>query len=155
MMRGTYGVALALTLVAMEPATGDESMHGHHGAQVASPHEAPIRITINPEARVSVAMAGDLPPPANCGTTIALCVKIINQGFVTAPLEARWAGDAPAGATLAFHVDALKGTPQELHNLNITLSRPGLTDLAIAFKTHGDPPDIGGRDRIHFLMRCT
>jgi hypothetical protein len=29
-----------------------------------------------------------------------------------------------------------------------------VTDLTIAFKAHNEVPDLGGRDRVHFLMRC-
>lgn len=154
-MYAAYGIALALSLAAANLTSGEESVHQLHGARVAPQDEASIRITINPEARVSAAMAGDLPPPAACGTTVELRVSIINQGFVTAPLEARWAGDAPAGASLTFSADALRGTPQEVRTLRITLSHRGLTDLSVSFKARGDVPDIGGRDRVHFLMRCT
>jgi hypothetical protein len=41
----------------------------------AAPQEAPIQITINPEARVSVALAGSLPPPVPCGTAADFSVN--------------------------------------------------------------------------------
>ena len=38
--------------------------------------------------------------------------------------------------------------------LHITLARPGPTDLTIAIRARNEIPDLGGRDRVHFLMRC-
>jgi hypothetical protein len=84
---------------------------------------------------------------------LLLPVLVVNQGFVTAQLEAELV-DAPAGVTLEFHPDPLKGVPEELRKLQITLTKPGTTDLTVAFKAHNEIPDLGGRDRIHFLMRC-
>ena len=31
---------------------------------------------------------------------------------------------------------------------------PGTVDLTVAFRTHNEIPDLGGRDRIHFLIVC-
>jgi hypothetical protein len=125
--------------------------HAHEAAALGDP---PIKITINPEARVSVTLAGALPPPAACGTAVDFRVKIINQGFVTSRLEAELVGDKPEGITLDFHPEPLKGVPEELRDLRITLSKPGSTDLTLSFRTHNNAPDIGGRDRVHFLLRC-
>jgi hypothetical protein len=83
-----------------------------------------------------------------------LTVKIVNQGFVTSRLEAQIIGDVPAGAALEFHPEPLTGAQEELHTLRILLTRPGPTDLTVAFKAHNEIPDLGGRDRIHFLVEC-
>jgi hypothetical protein len=120
----------------------------------AALQEAPIQITINPEARVSVALAGSLPRPVPCGTAADFSVKILNQGFITSQLEAEFAGDSPAGVSLDFHPEPLKGVREELRHLRITLTRPDPTDLTIAFKAHNEVSDLGGRDRIHFVMHC-
>jgi len=118
------------------------------------PREAPIQITINPEARVSVVLAGSLPHPVPCGTAADFSVKILNQGFITSRLEAEFVGNTPAGVNLDFHPEPLKGVREELRHLRITLTRPDPTDLTIAFKAHNEVPDLGGRDRIHFVMHC-
>jgi hypothetical protein len=128
---------------------GDEHVH-----EVASPSDPPIKVTINPEARVSVMLAGSLPPPTHCGTPADLTVKIINQGFVTSRVEAKLIGDVPAGATLEFHPEPLTGVREELRILRIVLSVPGPTDLTLAFSAPNAIPELGGRDRVHFLMRC-
>src|SRR4051812_17560637 len=77
----------------------------------------PIALTINPEARVSVAMAGALPPLVPCGT-LEVPVRIANQGFVTAGLEATLV-NAPAGVTLRLDPQPLKGVPEEVRMLRL------------------------------------
>jgi hypothetical protein len=118
------------------------------------PQEAHIQITINPEARVSVALAGALPQPVPCGTPADFSVKILNQGFITSRLEAEIVGDTPAGVSLDFHPAPLRGVREEFRHLRITLTRPDPTDLTITFKAHNEVPDLGGRDRVHFVMHC-
>jgi hypothetical protein len=125
-----------------------------HVLEASAPGDPPIKITINPEARVSVTLAGALPPPAACGTAVDFGVKIFNQGFVTSKLEAELVGDKPEGTTLDFHPGPLKGVLKELVDLRITLVKPGSTDLTLSFRTHNNSPDLGGRDRVHFLMHC-
>lgn len=129
--------------------------HDHYKeAQTLSTGEAPIKITINPEARISVVLAGALPRPVPCGSPVDLQVKILNLAFVTARLEAQFVGDAPMGASLEFHPVPLKGVREEFRNLRVTLTKPNFTDLTIAFRAHNETPDLGGRDRVHFLMHC-
>jgi hypothetical protein len=123
-------------------------------APARAPVKAPIVVTINPEARVSVALGRQWPPPARCGAALAVPIAIVNQGFVTARLEAVLVGDTPAGVTMEFHPEALKGVPAETRVMHLTLEKPAPVDLTIAFRAHGNAPDLGGRDRIHFLVRC-
>ena len=132
------GTALALAAVLLLPVA----------------EEPPIKIAINPEARVSVTLAGALPAPVLCGTPAVLAVKIVNQGFVTARLEAELVGDIPPGVAIDFHPAPLQGLPEEWRTLQITLTTPGPTDLTIAFRAHQELPDLGGRDRVHFVMHC-
>jgi hypothetical protein len=155
-MRFTGLAVAAVFLLPTLARANEEPTQDHRTMEmgVSSPSDAPIKITINPEARVSVALAGELPPPARCGIATDLPVKIVNQGFVTAQLEAELVGNAPAGVTLDFHPAPLKGLPEELRALRIVLSQPGPMDLTIAFKAHNEIPDLGGRDRVHFLMSC-
>jgi cell division septation protein DedD len=152
-------IRLAVAAVFLLPAlarANDEHTHDHRAMEmgVGSPNDAPIKITINPEARVRVALAGELPSPAPCGIATDLPVKIVNQGFVTAQLEAELVDNAPTGVTLDFHPAPLKGLPEEMRSLRIVVAQPGPVDLTIAFKAHNEVADLGGRDRSHFLMRC-
>lgn len=152
-MRG--GGALGAVAVFLLPAltcADDQPVHDPHRA--VSSRDPPITVTINPEARVSVTMAGALPPPAPCGTAADLAVMIVNRGFVTVRLEAELVGDAPEGVKLDFGSAPLTGVPEEQRVLRITLAKPGTTDLTVAFRAHNEAPDLGGRDRVHFLMDC-
>ena len=155
-MRITGLAVVAVFLLPALARANDEHTHDHRAMEmgVGSPNDPPIKITINPEARVSVTLAGQLPPPAPCGIAADLPVKIVNQGFVTAQLEAELVDNAPAGVTLDFHPAPLKGLPEELRALRIVLAQPGPADLTIAFKAHNEIADLGGRDRVHFLMSC-
>jgi hypothetical protein len=116
--------------------------------------DAAILITINPEARVSVRLTGKLPAPVTCGTAGEFLLKVINQGFVATALEAELVEPAPEGTSLEFAALPLTGTPEEWRTLRLILTRSGATDLTLAFRTRNDGPDLGGRDRVHFIWRC-
>ena len=118
------------------------------------PDYPPIRIMINPEARVSVSTVEGFAPTSHPGSALELPVKIVNQGFVTETLEAELVGGAPAGVSLEFNPVPLKGVPTEVRTLRITSKKPGTVDLTIAFRAKNEIPDLGDRDRIHFLLRC-
>lgn len=66
----------------------------------------------------------------------------------------RLVGDPNPNARLDFSDKALKGVPQETRTLRITLLKSMPTDLTIAFRVRHDVPNPGGRDRVHFVLRC-
>jgi hypothetical protein len=116
--------------------------------------EAPIKIAINPEVRVSVSRGGELPPAVACGEALEVPVSIVNQGFLTALLEATLVDSIPEGASVLFSPEPLTGAREERRTLEITLTTPGLVDVTVAFRAKRDISDLGGRDRIHFLIEC-
>jgi hypothetical protein len=116
--------------------------------------EAPIKIAVNPEVRVSVSRGGELPPPVSCGEALEVPVSIVNQGFLTAPLEATLVDSVPEGASVLFSPEPLTGMREERRTLRITLTKPGLVDITVAFRAKRDISDLGGRDRIHLLVEC-
>jgi hypothetical protein len=150
-VRNIAAIGLFIALAALVSAQKSECPDEHCKA---SQNETPIMITINPEARVSAALAGALPQPVSCGTAADLAVRILNQSFATFRLEAQFVGDIPGGVSLDFRPAPLKGVREESRNLRITLTNPDPTDLTVAFKAHNGLPDLGGRDRVHFVMRC-
>jgi hypothetical protein len=83
-----------------------------------------------------------------------LMARIINHGFVTSRLEAELVGDPPPGVAIDFKPESLKGLPEELRSLDVTQSQPGPVDITVSFRAHDGARDLGGRDRIHFLMNC-
>jgi hypothetical protein len=146
-------IGFTLAITALPSAYGDN----HEQMQMPASPKAlpPITITINPEARLSVALTGRLPRPAPCGAAVDFRVKIINQGFITSRLEATVVNAPREGVALDFHPEPLKGIPNEFRHLRIILTKPGPTDLTISFRSHNNAPDLGGRDRVHFLMQCS
>jgi hypothetical protein len=156
-MRRLLG-AIAMWIGATAAFAGADE-HQHH--QVTNTADAPsssaappIRLTINPEARVSVAMVGVVPPAVTCGSALELAVEVVNQGFVTAPLEVALVGNVPAGVTLYLDSEPLKVVPTESRVLRVTLMEPGQVDVTVAFRARNEIPDLGGRDRVHFLVDC-
>lgn len=147
-------IALAASELALAHAQDHGHRHGHHPTETSASSEAPIKITINPQARVSVSRGGELPPAAACGHAMELPVKIVNQGFVTTSLEASLVDSVPESIGLEFPMEPLKGTREERRILRVTLKKPGLLDITIAFRARNDISDLGGRDRIHLLIRC-
>lgn len=143
----SVGIASVLVLSAIVYADS-------HVSALAASADTPITVTINPEARVSATFGGAIPSPVICGSPTVLRVRIVNQGSVTSRLEAEFVGSVPVGTALAFHPEPLTGAPEEFRDLRITLIAPGLSDLTVAFRSHNEAPDIGGRDRVHFLMHC-
>jgi len=84
-----------------------------------------------------------------------LPVKIVNQGFVTAPLEVSLVDAlARSGVSVEFSREPLKGIPEERRVLRVSLLKGGPVDITVAFRAKNEIPDLGGRDRIHFLLRC-
>jgi hypothetical protein len=145
-------IAAALALLSAH-ASGAEKPDDHPPAAAALPSDAPITVTINPESRVSVTLGGVIPPQARPGTPVAWAVRVVNQGFATGRLEAQLVGDPAPGAVLDYNPERLKGSPTEMRTLRITLTNSAPTDLTIAFRLSNEAPDLGGRDRIHVLIR--
>jgi diadenosine tetraphosphatase ApaH/serine/threonine PP2A family protein phosphatase len=143
---------LALLLAFGTAAALAEDHSHHHSAP--PPGNAQLVVTINPEARVSVVLGAPLPPPPPCGTATELKVEVINNGFVTAPLKAEIVGDDTR--FVALHMDSAKlsGTPQDSRVLHLTPRGLDLADVTIAFSIENNIGDLGGRDRVHLLVRC-
>ncbi|MFO1249512.1 MAG: hypothetical protein U1E93_15170, partial [Alphaproteobacteria bacterium] len=62
--------------------------HAHHH-MMSAPPAAPIVISVNPEARVSVVLSGPLPAPGPCSRPVDVPVQVQNDSFITSRLEAR------------------------------------------------------------------
>lgn len=112
-----------------------------------------ITITINPEGRISVILTRNQETAPRCGSSLLFPVRILNQAFLTAPLEASLI-DAPTDTRVDFSSERLTGAVEEDRQLRLTLERPGLTDITISFHLHNDIQASASRDRIHFLAHC-
>jgi len=144
----------AVVLLALVSMAAHAEDHTHHHAAPPS-GDAQIVVTINPEARVSATLGAGLPPPVACGEATELKVKIVNQGGVTAPLHARLTGDGARHAALHMDVTNLSGQSEDLRLLHLIPQGPGSVDVTVAFSIDNNVGDLGGRDRVHFLVRAT
>lgn len=118
----------------------------HHG-----PEGATLVVTINPEARVSVARAGPLPPPRPCGQPIEVAVDIENEALLRAPL-------AVASSMPAVQVEALPlltGAARERRILRLRLHAAAPVDADFAFDVGPGTQDVGWRSATHLLLTCT
>ena len=110
-----------------------------------------VTVTVNPEARVSVVCSLDNVPVADRDGSISIGVTIVNSGFVTMPLEAMLLEPSPPMVSVDFAADPLTGSGMEHRLLVVTVPDSGLVDITIGFRLLQEEPDLGGRDRFHFL----
>ncbi|HEY1848429.1 MAG TPA: hypothetical protein VGG37_04445 [Opitutaceae bacterium] len=123
-------------------------------AAFAAPQAGPaMTVTINPEGRVGVVLGTDVPTGGARGVPIEFRVLVINQGFSTGRLEARLVGKPAPAARLEFQPQPLRGIPRESRTLWITLGGAEPVDVTIAFQLQDGDADLGGRDRVHLLLR--
>ncbi|MEZ2346066.1 hypothetical protein [Terriglobus sp. RCC_193] len=149
----TFSSKFVPALFLLVPLWSNAQDHVHRDGKPVD--TAPITITINPESRVSVVLSGRLPDPTPCGVLTIIPIKIINQSFSTLQLEASLIDDSSfSNITIDFHPASLKGIPEESRSLGIKLSHPGPIDVTLSFGARYVAHDLGGRDRIHFMMRC-
>ncbi len=144
------GLVRSLLLLTASSAAG---AHEHPRGPAADPGAALAIVTINPEARISVAATGVAPPPARCGTPMTLQVHIINEAGVTASLRPRLVGQV-RGAHLSGGGEALTGRREEDRTLFMVLPSPGKIDVTIAFSFDDQPGDLVYRDRVHLILSC-
>ena len=153
-MRAVVVLIVLWTVPALTSADERGAAYDRRTMEAVSLTDPIIMVNINPEARASAVMAGKLPAASPCGTATEISVKILNQAFVTARLEAELVDEVTADVSLTFQSEPLKGTPEEIRRLHVSLSRPGQMDITVAFKLHNEIPDLGGRNRVHFLLSC-
>jgi hypothetical protein len=144
--------ALLLIVFRCSAAMAQHDDHAHDSS--TSNGDAQIVVTINPEARISATAAAPMPPPAKCGTPVELKVRIVNQGYVTAPLRVAIVGDR--SRRVALHMDTVKlsGRTEDARLVHLIPLSTGATDVTAAFSIHNNLGDQGGRDQVHLLVRC-
>jgi len=155
-MRGCAWL-IVLSLAAGTAAAQDHAGHAGHAGHEAHAEPDPastpaqVMIVINPEARVAAA-PGREPSPA-CAPASDVRIAVFNQGKVTGRLLAGLEGPPPG---VALEADLrLSGAPRQDLVLRLRSTRRTTTDLTIAFRLPGEPPELGGRGQVHLLVRCT
>lgn len=133
-------------------AAGGSPCHCHDAVPLLTESAEHLVVTINPEARVSVVR-----PAASVftvsGGELELTIGIINEGGVTGFLRTKLVGSVPGWVTLEADAEPLTGAPREQQRARLVFSEPRMADLTIAFALPGESPDLGGRDRVSFLVR--
>lgn len=163
-MKRTGSILFAVTVLVMANTpdaaenSGAQHDHGRHGPHQHHHHDslidgAHITVTINPEARVSA--VSNIPAPrVPCGEPAPLTVSVINEGFVTSPLQASVVGSGAGHVVLVFETSRLKGTARENREMKLRTIGSNPADVTIAFSISQEIGDLGGRDRVHLLVRC-
>jgi hypothetical protein len=149
------GILLALA-PSDAPETDRHAQHDHHQSDShapPAPGDANLIVTINPEARVSVAKAMPL-PLAECGRPVPLKIRVVNQGFVTAPLKASLADDGDRHVRLESAGPRLTGNPNETREMRLTQLGSNPADITLVFSISEEIGDLNGRDRTHLLIAC-
>ena len=81
-------------------------------------------------------------------------VKVVNQGFMSALLEARLVNVVP-GLEVELSSGPLSGAREEYRTPRVRQEKSDPTDITVAFHARNEIPDLGGRDRIHFVCAVT
>lgn len=128
----------------------DHSFHDSVRRQTGT--KAHIVIEVNPEVRVNVRRGGKRVPDVATDGSVVLDIEIVNDGFLTAALEARLVDSVPCGVELEFLPHPLQGVSHERRTLRIVLKNTEPVDVTIAFHTQNAGREKGGRDRLHFYL---
>lgn len=120
-----------------------DTAHGHD--------DAPLRVTINPEARVAVERT-----PAGLGDLVTgrwstIGVDIINAGFVTGRFAIE-ASRAP-GVEVRTPVTDLTGALRQRVEFGVRLLGPHPVDLTLRFWTLDSLGGLTDRNSTHLLLR--
>lgn len=112
-----------------------------------------ITVTINPEVRVSAAISRASLPELSEGDRLMVPITIVNQAFATLELEAVLLEPRSSDVRLEFPVERLTGRAREQRVMTLTVGGSGPVDVTVGFRLVSEKPDLGGRDRIHFLVQ--
>lgn len=132
--------------------------HGVGAAESCHPLPGPdstcvLALAVNPESRVYATVEDHAIFTATRHETLWIEVAVANSGYVTAPVAVSLIAPADGSATLIWSGSPLSGSSREVRSLGIITKVTGLIDLTITFSLPSEPPDLGGRDRVHLLVR--
>ena len=110
-----------------------------------------LRVTINPEARVSVEAVGPV-PTVRCGGRVSLTLEVINESLGTQSLQVQVLSD---GARVASPPLApLTGAERESREIVLLLESAHPVDITLEFDAGPGTDDLGGRSRTHLYAAC-
>lgn len=112
--------------------------------------EAPIAVTINPEARVSAVRTNAAIGEAKLGEWHTIDIAVFNEGFVAGSLVIE--AEPARGIQLDLPVSELSGEHRQDTSLRIRLDTSAV-DLTLTFRAITALGGLAKHSTIHFLVR--
>ncbi|MFF0265435.1 hypothetical protein [Kribbella sp. NPDC004536] len=112
--------------------------------------DAPIAVTINPEARVNVARSGAPVGTLTPGAWHTISVTVVNDGFVTGPLAVE--AEPVRGLELDLTVADLTGAPRQDAGFRVRLDEPTVVDVTLTFRALGALGGLANHSTVNLLL---
>lgn len=127
---------------------------GGAGLPPATDRRAVIDVSINPEGRVSAHATGTAPPVGRCGEDQPLTLRIVNEGYVTAPLVVR--ADPTTRRDVSLTPPApLSGDRIEFLTARYRIHGRSPVEVTLAFSAGIATRDLGGRSLVPLILSCS
>lgn len=112
--------------------------------------DAPIAVTINPEARVNVARSGAPVGVLTPGEWHTISVTVVNDGFVTGPLAVE--AEPVRGHELDQVVHELTGEHRQDAVFRVRLAEPTMVDVTLSFRALGALGGLANHSTVNLLL---
>lgn len=112
--------------------------------------DAPIAVTINPEARVNVARSGAPIGALTPGEWHTISVTVVNDGFVTGPLAVE--ADPVRGLDLDLPLHELTGEHRQDTGFRVRLDEPTVVDVTLTFRALGALGGLANHSTVNLLL---
>lgn len=114
--------------------------------------DAPFVVTINPEGRVEAARTEVAVDALRPGEWATIAVAVVNQGYVTGPLQVRWS--PLPGVEVDAPDTQLTGQPAQETEFHVRLAEPGDADLTLRFWALGALGGLANKNTAYLYLRC-
>ena len=114
--------------------------------------DAPIAVTINPEARVNVARTSAPLGGFTPGDWHTIDVTVVNDGFVTGPLAIE--AEPVRGIDLDLPVHELTGEHRQNTAFRIRFRTAAVADVTLTFRALAALGGLANHNTIHLLLRA-
>lgn len=114
--------------------------------------DAPIAVTINPEARVSVARTSAPLTELTPDDWHTIDVTVVNDGFVTGPLTIE--AEPPNGIYLDLPVHELTGERRQDAAFRVRFNAAAVLDVTLTFRALTALGGLANHSTVHLLLRA-
>lgn len=115
------------------------------------PANAVFVVTINPEARVNVDRTSVRVEALRSGDWAIIPVAIVNEGYVTGPLQMRWS--VVPGVDIDAPDTELTGTSSQDTQFRVRLAEPNDADLTLRFWALGALGGLANKNTTSLYIR--